>query len=168
MALSGDAQLIIRSFFWIVWPSFRPVKNNNASRDLHMNDRDGTLIISLVLLAGVYKEMSSILADLQRPRIWAHMRWEEGVAGSPPMSTAIHRSLNKLWRSHSIFKTYAPISVLGVAYWSFLTKNEQRQKGFLSSTCLFFGCSLISGIEPLDTWGPLLTWIRLNGGLVHT
>jgi hypothetical protein len=32
------------------------------------------------------------------------MHWEEGgVAGSLPMSTAVHRSPNKLWRSNSIF-----------------------------------------------------------------
>jgi hypothetical protein len=30
-----------------------------------------------------------------------------GVAGSQPMSTAVHRKPNKLWRSNSIFKTYA-------------------------------------------------------------
>jgi hypothetical protein len=31
------------------------------------------------------------------------MRGEGGVAGSQPMSTAVHRSPNKLWRSNSIF-----------------------------------------------------------------
>ncbi len=29
--------------------------------------------------------------------------WGGGVAKSPPMSTAVHRSPNKLWRSNSIF-----------------------------------------------------------------
>ncbi len=30
----------------------------------------------------------------------------EGVAGSQPMSTAVHRSPNKLWRSNSIFNLW--------------------------------------------------------------
>jgi hypothetical protein len=30
-----------------------------------------------------------------------------GVAGSQPMSTAVHRSPNKLWRSNSIFNLFA-------------------------------------------------------------
>ncbi len=46
--------------------------------------------------------MSSILTDQKRPRIWAQMRGEGGIAGSQPMSTAVHRSPNKLWRSNSI------------------------------------------------------------------
>ncbi len=52
---------------------------------------------------GVYKEMSSILAGQKRPRIWAQMRGEGGVAGSQPVSTAEHRSPNKRWTSNSIF-----------------------------------------------------------------
>jgi hypothetical protein len=47
--------------------------------------------------------MSSILADQYCPRI-QHEREEGGVAGSQPMSTAVHRSPNKLRRSNSIFK----------------------------------------------------------------
>jgi hypothetical protein len=34
------------------------------------------------------------------------MRREGGVAGSQPMSTAVHRSPNKLWRSNSIFNLW--------------------------------------------------------------
>ncbi len=34
--------------------------------------------------------------------------WELGVAGSQPMSTAVHRSSNILWRSNSIFKKHQP------------------------------------------------------------
>jgi hypothetical protein len=34
------------------------------------------------------------------------MRGEGGVAGSQPMSTAVHRSPNKLWRSNSIFNLW--------------------------------------------------------------
>jgi hypothetical protein len=52
-----------------------------------------------------YKEMS-ILADQVRPRLRAQMleRGElRGLSGSQPMSTAVHRSPNKLWRSNSIF-----------------------------------------------------------------
>jgi hypothetical protein len=44
--------------------------------------------------------MSSTLADLYEPKCGG---WEGGVAGSQPMSTAIHRSPNKLWRSNSIW-----------------------------------------------------------------
>ncbi len=46
--------------------------------------------------------MSSILADQWRPRKWAQMWGKEGVAGSQPMSTAVLRSPNKLWRSNSM------------------------------------------------------------------
>jgi hypothetical protein len=34
------------------------------------------------------------------------MRGQGGVAGSQRMSTAVHRSPNKLWRSKSIFHLY--------------------------------------------------------------
>ncbi len=47
--------------------------------------------------------MSSILADQQRPHMSANAGGGGGVAGSQPMSTAVHRSRNKLWRSNSIF-----------------------------------------------------------------
>ncbi len=47
--------------------------------------------------------MSSILADQLRPRMWAPMRGRREVWGSQPMSTAVLRSPNKLWRSNSIF-----------------------------------------------------------------
>ncbi len=50
------------------------------------------------------KEMSSILADQWSPRIWAQMLGGGGLRGlSPWVCTAVHRSLNKLWRSNSIF-----------------------------------------------------------------
>jgi hypothetical protein len=40
---------------------------------------------------GGHKEMSSILADQKRSRMWAQMRGKgEGVAGPQPMSTAVH------------------------------------------------------------------------------
>ncbi len=59
------------------------------------------------LCTGGYKEMS-ILAYQKRPRIWAQMRGEGGggVAGSQPMSTPVHRSPNKLWRTNSIFNLW--------------------------------------------------------------
>ena len=43
--------------------------------------------------------MSSILADQQRPRIVYEREWRGrgGGPGSQPMSTAVHRNLNKLW-----------------------------------------------------------------------
>ena len=48
--------------------------------------------------------MSSILAEQEAP---SYMRpnagGRKGVAGSQPMSSAVHRSPNKLWRSHSMF-----------------------------------------------------------------
>ncbi len=37
------------------------------------------------------------------------MGW--GVAGPQPMSTAVHRSLNKLWRSNSIFNLWVSASL---------------------------------------------------------
>ncbi len=56
--------------------------------------------------------MSSILADQQRLRIRAQIRGEVGgVAGSQPMSTAVHMSPNKLWRSNSIFNLCAQRSL---------------------------------------------------------
>ncbi len=52
---------------------------------------------------GSYKEMSSILAYQQRLlHIWIQMRGGGEVAGSQPMSTAVHRSPDKLWRFNSI------------------------------------------------------------------
>jgi hypothetical protein len=56
-----------------------------------------------VFSAGGYKEMSSILADhcalVYAPKFGGKGR----VAGTQPMSTAVQRSPNKLWRSNSIF-----------------------------------------------------------------
>ncbi len=40
------------------------------------------------------------------PCIWAQMRGEGVIAGSQPMSTAAHRSSNKLWGSNSIFNLW--------------------------------------------------------------
>jgi hypothetical protein len=37
-----------------------------------------------------------------------------GVAGSQPMSTAVHRSPNKLWRSNSIFNLPEALQESGV------------------------------------------------------
>ncbi len=37
------------------------------------------------------------------------MREKGGVAGSQPMSTAVHRSPNKLWRSNAIFNLWAQL-----------------------------------------------------------
>jgi hypothetical protein len=51
---------------------------------------------------GGYIEMSSILADLG-PRIWVQMPGGGRFAGSQTMSTAVHRSTYKLWRSNSMF-----------------------------------------------------------------
>jgi hypothetical protein len=53
--------------------------------------------------AGGHKKMSSILADQWRSRKCAQMRGKGGVAGSQPMSTAVHRSANKL----TSYLTYA-------------------------------------------------------------
>ncbi len=65
---------------------------------------------------GSYKEMSSILAYQKRPRIWAQMRGGGGVAGSQPISTALHRSPNKLWRSNLIFDLWQKGTV-GICIW---------------------------------------------------
>ncbi len=51
--------------------------------------------------------MSVTPRGLQR----AHMRGERGgVAGSQLMSTAVHRSPNKLWRSNAIFNLWSHLS----------------------------------------------------------
>ncbi len=47
---------------------------------------------------GVTKRCRLFWLTNKRPRIWAQM------GGSQPMSTALHRSPNKLWRSNCIFK----------------------------------------------------------------
>ncbi len=41
---------------------------------------------------GGHKEMSSILADQQHPRIWAQMRGGGEFGGSQPMSTDVHKA----------------------------------------------------------------------------
>jgi hypothetical protein len=48
------------------------------------------------LLAGGYKEMSSILADHAVAPSYMSPNGEGGVAGSQPMITAVHRSPNNL------------------------------------------------------------------------
>jgi hypothetical protein len=49
---------------------------------------------------------------------------ERGVAGSRPMSAAVHRSPNKLWRSNSIFNLW--IYLWDVAEWlERLTANAE-------------------------------------------
>ncbi len=74
---------------------------------------------------GVYKEMSSILADqysargskrdvvyLGKPIAPSYMSpnaGEGGVAFSQPMSTAVHRRQNKLWISKSIFNLWGTL-----------------------------------------------------------
>jgi hypothetical protein len=48
-------------------------------------------MVTVILQAGGYKEMSSIFADQWRPRITSpNVGGREGVAGSQPMSTAVH------------------------------------------------------------------------------
>jgi hypothetical protein len=58
--------------------------------------------------SGVYKEMSSILADHSIAP--AYMSADAGgggkLRGSYPMSTAVQRSPNKLWRSNCIFNLW--------------------------------------------------------------
>ncbi len=58
----------------------------------------------------LYNEMSSIFADQWRPPIWAQTKrcggGGGGVAGSQPMSTAVHRSPNEVWRSITPYLTY--------------------------------------------------------------
>ncbi len=68
--------------------------------------------IQLVALpfARGYKEMSSFLAEHLRPCIWAQMRREGGIAGSQPISTAVHSSPNTHWRSNSIFNPFISIT----------------------------------------------------------
>ncbi len=57
--------------------------------------------------SGGLKEMSSILADQYRPRIWAQRGGGGRVAGPKPMSTGVCTwSPYKLWRSNSIFNLW--------------------------------------------------------------
>ncbi len=49
-----------------------------------------------------YKDMSSILETNSALVYEPKCEERGGVAGSQPMSTAVHRSPNKLWRSNSI------------------------------------------------------------------
>ena len=62
--------------------------------------------VDKTLQSGGYKELSSILADQYLPRIRVQM-WGAGggggVAGSQPMSTAVHKSPHKVLRSNYIF-----------------------------------------------------------------
>ncbi len=57
---------------------------------------------------GGSKEMSSILADQERPRKWAQRRGEVGscVISADEYRCTEHRSPNKLWKSNSIFNLW--------------------------------------------------------------
>jgi hypothetical protein len=55
-----------------------------------------------------------------------------GVAGSQPMSTAVHRSPNKLWRSHSIFNLYIVTIGGGITVTSKKAKILFNDKGKLT------------------------------------
>ncbi len=44
------------------------------------------------------------------------MRGEEGVAGFQPMSTAVHRSPNILWRSNSVFNLWLTLNIEDIAH----------------------------------------------------
>jgi hypothetical protein len=44
-------------------------------------------------------------------RVWAQMRGGEGVPGSQPMSTAVHMSPNKVWRSNSLFNLWEKTNI---------------------------------------------------------
>ncbi len=60
------------------------------------------------------------------------MRGGEGVAGSQPMSTAVLRSLNKLWRSNSIFYLWL-ISL----WWLQSASTGRRTETGTTSRCAF-------------------------------
>ncbi len=69
-----------------------------------MEDRITHSSHSKAFYTGGHKEMSSILADLWRPRIWAQMRGGEGCGVSA--NEYSKWSPNKLWRSNSIFNLF--------------------------------------------------------------
>ncbi len=75
---------------------------------------------------GLDIEMSSILADQKRPRIWAQMRGKGGVERSPqPMRLySVHRSPKKLWRTNYIFHLCLQPSKENIQHlktWNFFT-----------------------------------------------
>ena len=63
-----------------------------------------------------------------------------GVAGSQPMSTAEHRSPNKLWRSNSIFNLCAFSSLLSkdLNEEDFLCIEEHANLSIIFYICYFF------------------------------
>ncbi len=73
---------------------------HQRGRRLEYWSRSSSCLIRLdfnKFVTGGYKEMSSILADQLRPRPMSpNTEGEGGVAGSQPMSTAVHRSPNEL------------------------------------------------------------------------
>ncbi len=91
---------------------------------------EANLIYNPSVLNRGRKEMSSILADQKRPRIWAQLQgW--GVAGSPqPMSQWVQRctwSVYKLWRSNSI---------INVWFWTWTKYLKLLCPWFWTSECM--------------------------------
>ncbi len=70
---------------------------------LSADSRDEPTLTFRTVYARGYKEMSSILADQQRPRKRAHMRGEGGSCGVSASEYSCTQEPKKLWRSNSIF-----------------------------------------------------------------
>ncbi len=69
------------------WETFMQTRNGTLSGHKAPNPI-ATTLVAHTLFQGSYKEMSSIFADQYVIR--DQMRGEGGVAGSQPMSTAVH------------------------------------------------------------------------------
>jgi hypothetical protein len=74
--------------------------------------------------------MSSILADQKRPRTVYEPKCGGGIPGSQPMSSAVHRGQNKLWRSNSIFNLWSEAGVLKNLSLAGLAKLSRQRFGW--------------------------------------
>ncbi len=106
----------------------------------------------ILLDPGGYKEISSIFADQKHPHIRVQMRGEGGVAGSQPMSTAVHI----MWHGAQInfgdltpYLTYGWIKYWNIVevtvqschlfpLWNYNTRDQERHGMWLCSTGLWW------------------------------
>ncbi len=89
---------------------------------------------------GGYKDMSSILALVNDPKCWGR----GGVPGSQPMSTAVYRSPNKLWRSSN--------SLLNLWCWLTGEGGHQRQLKKCGPLLFLYYLNKVPGSFPILPW----------------